>query len=221
MQQQEILFRKATFKLLSRAESLRQTWNTYQTATLTILSTLGNLQQQQSMTSNEETTRQLKDKYALDPQRLLYSQTMRFEKAMRQLRTRLDQWQEVIQDWQQLAIDAQHNAAKAEALHLTNNTGSSSTKGPSIPPLSSHSLLQVAVVSPAQAHQWISQLEHLYKRQYHCKRMLFLSATNGTDLARIIDQWSSDDLLQSHPTTQDISDRVQLYNHVKKAIESV
>jgi hypothetical protein len=147
---------------------------------------------------------------------------MRFEKSMRQLRTRLDQWQEVVQDWQQLVIDAQHNATKAEAAHLTNNTGSSSsTDDLPPPPLSSHSLLQVTVVSPAQAHQWILQLGHLYKRQYHCKRMLFLSATNEPDLARIMDQWATDVHLQNHPITQDISDRVQLYNHVKKAIESV
>ncbi|KAI8342749.1 hypothetical protein BC941DRAFT_509637 [Chlamydoabsidia padenii] len=217
MQQQEIIFRKTTFKLLSRADALRQTWNTYQSATLNILSTLVNLRQQQSMTTTCDW-----DKYSVDPQRLLYKQTIRFERAMVQLRERMNQWQLVIQDWQQLVNEAQLNATKAEVARLTNNTGNSShSNDNNHPPLSSHSLLQVTAVSPAQALQWILQLEHLYKRQYHCKKMLLLSATNETDIPRIMDQWSDETHLQNHPINQDIADRLQLYNHVKKAIESI
>lgn len=226
MQQQEILFRKTTFKLLSRVETLRQSWNTYQSATLSILSTMVNLRHQQAtMTSNADTTHQLEETYAVNTQRLLYKQTQRYEKAMMQLRTRVEQWSSVIQDWHQLAIDAQHNALKAQAVHLTNNTGSSDNNHHTPPPLSSHSLVQVTSVSPVQAHEWILQLEDLYKRQYHCKRMLFLRLSDTTmepDLAVIMDQWSDDKHLQQpyQSITQDISNRLHLYTHIKKVIES-
>ncbi|ORZ19803.1 hypothetical protein BCR42DRAFT_410562 [Absidia repens] len=227
MQQQEILFRKTTFKLLSRADALKQSWNSYQSATLTILSSLINLHQQVSSTNNTEAAHQLEEAYAVHTQRLLYKQTQRYEKAMVQLRTRLDQWSTVIQDWHQLAIDAQRHAAKAQAIHLTNNTGTSNNDNHTAftpPPLSSHSLIQVTSVSPAQAHQWILQLEDMYKRLYHCKRMLFLQLEDSTkepDMATIMDQWSNEKHHHQHTITQDISDRLHLYNHIKKVIESL
>ncbi|KAI8092945.1 uncharacterized protein BX664DRAFT_328561 [Halteromyces radiatus] len=204
MQQQEILFRKTTFSLLSRAESLKQTWDTYQSATLALLSTLDNLHRQQC---NEHRL----DQYQVDGQRLLYKQTQRFDKCMVQLATRLDQWKTVVQDWQQLAKDAQHNANKAMSFINNNNKAV---------PLSSHSLIQVTAVSPTQAYEWISQLAYLYHRQYHCKRMLFI-AIPSSDLSSILEQWSTEAFIQHHPVTRCISDRLQLYKHVKKTIESI
>ncbi|CAO3596911.1 unnamed protein product [Absidia cylindrospora] len=223
MQQQEILFRKTTFKLLSRADALKKLWNTYQSATLAILSSLINLHQQ--ISTNTDTAHQLEETYAVNTQRLLYKQTQRYEKSMVQLRIRLDQWNTVIQNWHQLTIDAQRNAAKAQAIHLTNNTGSNNDNHTEStpPPLSSHSLIQVTSVSPTQAHQWILQLEDMYKRLYHCKRMLFLQLEGNTkepDMATIMDQWSNEKH-QHHTITQDISDRLHLYNHIKKVIESL
>lgn len=233
VQQQEILFRKATINLIIKAESLKQLWNTYQNNTIAILISLINLRQQENLIChNENIKRQLEETYCVDSKRLLYKQTIRFDSISSKLKMQMDKWYEVLELWQQLELEAQRNLNKAAQsvdvplIHnnINNSNNNADQKNTTKVSLSTHSLIQIASISPLEAHQWIQQLVELYKSQWHCKKMLYLSLQSidsENDLLDILTQWKNESYLIDQPIFQDITDRLNLYKQIKKTLEAI
>ncbi|CAO3612422.1 unnamed protein product [Cunninghamella echinulata] len=144
----------------------------------------------------------------------------------------MDKWYDIVEQWKQLEIEAQRNLNKATQASLplihnnnnNNNENENDQQKTTTVSLSTHSLIQIASISPLEAHQWIQQLLELYKAQWHCKRMLFLSlqsVDSENDLADILTQWNNETYLKNQPLFQDITDRLNLYKQVKRNLESV
>ncbi|CAO3622374.1 unnamed protein product [Cunninghamella blakesleeana] len=182
-------------------------------------------QQEHLICENESIRRQLEDMYRVDSKRLLYKQTIRFDSIASKLKLQMDHWYQVLEQWQQFTIRTTQSTIVPFIFHQHHAMDDEKNKNRTTKvSLSTHSLIQIASISPLEAHQWIQQLLEIYKSQWHCKKMLYLSLQaidSENDLLDILTQWNNESYLKDQPLFQDITDRLNLYKQIKRTLEAV
>lgn len=155
------------------------------------------------------------EQHGVDTSRLVYKQAASLDSLIKDLRSVLELFDKVKRDWAQLDLEATRHVAK----HASR---------PSLPakpaPLSTHSLIQVTAVTPAQVQDVISRLAYMYTQEYNYKYMLLStlpsSMSNQDQVQQLVERWDA----KTHIDTSlqdDMTERVKLYKTVKKVLESV
>ncbi|CAO3622762.1 unnamed protein product [Mucor fragilis] len=212
MQQQQIQDRHTSFAILGKAEILCSTWRRLQTKSLSLLQSMTNIVAQRSATLEQPSTL---EQHGVDTSRLVYKQAASLDSLIKDLRSVLELFDKVKRDWAQLDLEATRHVAK----HASR---------PSLPakpaPLSTHSLIQVTAVTPAQVQDVISRLAYMYTQEYNYKYMLLStlpsSMSNQDQVQQLVERWDA----KTHIDTSlqdDMTERVKLYKTVKKVLESV
>lgn len=207
--QQSIQERNVSFSLLSKAEVLCSTWNRLQSKSLSILQTVSNVISQRLATLDLPTT--LID-HNVQQSQLIFKQTESMENSIKNLRSTLELFEKVKNDWQRLESEASRHVAKSLTTIIKPQ------------PLSTNSMIGVTAVSPSQVHDMISNLAYMYQQEFCYKSTLMttlsLHLSTQDQILNLIDRWSLESRIDDQ-ISQDISERLKLYKIVKKVLESV
>ncbi|KAI9473865.1 MAG: hypothetical protein EXX96DRAFT_321353 [Benjaminiella poitrasii] len=211
MQQQQIQERSTSFALLTKAETLSNTWNRLQSKSLSLLQSISNIVAQRTATVDQMSTL---EKHNVDLSRLIFKQTESMETSIANLYSVVELFEKMKDDWYRLELEATR--------HVSKSMNQLSMTGPI--PISTNSLIQVTAVSPAQTHDMISRLSYMYKEEYAYKTSLLSTLASSTStqhqIQNLIDRWNMESNI-NHSIATDIAERIKLYKTVKKVLESV
>ncbi|KAI7904696.1 uncharacterized protein BX663DRAFT_550340 [Cokeromyces recurvatus] len=211
MQQQQIQERNASFALLNKAETLCNTWHRIQSKSLLLLQSISNIIAQRYAVLDQMSTLEIHD---VNPSRLMFKQTESMENSIANLYSTLDLFEKVTDDWYRL----EHEAIR----HVSKSLNQPFLTKPQ--PISTHSLIQVTAVTPAQTHDIISRLSYMYKNEFTHKVTLLSSLSSSVSTQRqiqtLIDCWNLESNIDSSIETEMV-ERIKLYKTVKKVLESV
>jgi hypothetical protein len=134
------------------------------------------------------------------------------ENSIKNLRSTLELFEKVKNDWQRLESEASRHVAKSLTTIIKPQ------------PLSTNSMIGVTAVSPSQVHDMISNLAYMYQQEFCYKSTLMttlsLHLSTQDQILNLIDRWSLESRIDDQ-ISQDISERLKLYKIVKKVLESV
>ncbi|KAI8059418.1 uncharacterized protein B0P05DRAFT_590980 [Gilbertella persicaria] len=202
MQQQQIQERNVSFAILTKAQGVCVTWRRILNTSIGLLQSINNVISQRSAALEQPS---VLDQHHVDQARLVFKQTESIEKTIRQLHEVMTLFEKVRNDCLQLEAEAIRHLTKS--LTTVNKTI----------PLSTQSMIQITAVSPTQVHEWIANLAYMYNKEYCYKRTLLSNYHQTQDF---IERWSKETAIDSTIESA-ISERLQLYKHVKKVLESV
>lgn len=206
--QQLIQERHVSFALLTKAQTLCNTWYKLQTKSLNLLQSINNVISQRIATFDLPTTL---EQHGVTPSRLIFKQTESIETSIKNMRLVLEMFEKVKNDWQKLEIEAKRHLTKSLTVIVKPQ------------PLSTESMIQVTSMSPVQVHDMISKLAYMHKEEFAYKSTLLISLPSHTStfeqFQNLIDRWTMESRIDDQ-IEQDISERIKLYKMVKKVLQS-
>ncbi|EPB91657.1 hypothetical protein HMPREF1544_01579 [Mucor circinelloides 1006PhL] len=213
MQQQQIQDRHTSFGILGKAEVLCNTWRRLQSKSMSLLQSMTNIVAQRAATLDQPSTL---EQHGVHMSRLVYKQQESLESLIRDLRSVLELFDKVKRDWAQLDQEAARHVIKCTTRPLLLQTKPA--------PLSTHSLIQVTAVTPAQVQDMISQLAYMHNEEFNYKAMLLSTLpsnmSNHDQIQQLVDRWDAETHIDTSLQEQ-VAERIKLYKTVKKVLESV
>ncbi|KAI9020992.1 hypothetical protein CLU79DRAFT_754616 [Phycomyces nitens] len=211
--QQQIQIRTTSITLLTRATALCRKWAQYQTTSRSLLGSLGNILSQRLASQDQHSK---VAEMGADPMRLFYKQTIAMEDTMVQIYQIMNDFEDVIHDWQRLESDA--------TKHFQKYISTLSNIPDKPAPLSNEALIQVAAIKPEEIHDHIGDLHSMYLAEYNYKQVLLDTLPMHTSRTELLDQLTDRWARQTHiqlDIPQEMEERLKLYKTIKKTVESV
>ncbi|KAG0166048.1 hypothetical protein DFQ28_007915 [Apophysomyces sp. BC1034] len=209
MQREQIQLRNASIALLTRADTLCRTWSRHQSTALALFQSLSNILAQRTATLDIASVH----RHGVQPERLMYKQTVAFEETLVQLQRVMTLFQNVLEEWNMLERNCEKHLAKHLSMPQSNRAA----------PLSTESLIQVAAIQPDVVHTLVANLCFMHRREYNYKTTLLSTlpqhCNNTQDLDLLVNRWDDQSSIDK-TVHEDIIERLKLYNFVKKVVES-
>lgn len=208
--QQLIQQRNITLSLLNRAKILCNTWAEVQLKSVSIIHSICNIVSQQRSTLDLPKT---VESHGVNHQSLVFKQADSIGNLIEKLQSIVDLLKDVQVSWNNLKNEVDRFMVKVLQ-----------RPEPTVQPLSTESMLQVVTVDPFDLYDMVSRLAHSYKQEYNYKLNLFNNLSSHLKSSKeaygLLELWQADSHIDKK-TIEQLSERIKLFNTVKKVLESV